>query len=324
VDDKSKNQDQMAGDVATNAPETFTVSRATFNYVVVGALFLVIGLVIGGLAFGRSGGGIEGAELRALIEDAVSTAVDEAVINSIADTVADSVSVAVAEATGGLAGGVSVPDGEPAVSRAELMEMMESAVAQGRSDDLDRLADDDPSIGPEDAPVTMVEFSDFNCQFCTRYATQTLQQIIDHYGDQLRVVYRDYPVIGGEVSRVAALAANCANEQGAFWEFHRLLFSNTSARDRDSYLTFAGELGLDVEAFTFCLDSERYASEVNLDFIDGQSLGVRGTPGFYINGTYVSGALPFEYFADVIDRELRRVGEEPPARDADGEAEASS
>lgn len=300
-----------------NNGETFTVSRSSFNYVIVAAVFLVLGLILGliggRLAFARSGG-IDSAELTQIVEQAVANKLPDIVANSITDAVV----VAVSEATSGLTPvSSSIPQtSEEPLSRAELLDIVQQAVADGSGEsDNARLSDDDPSIGPLNAPVTMVEFSDFNCQFCTRYATETLQQIIDHYGDNLRIVYRDYPVIGGEVSRVAALAGNCANEQGKFWEFHRLLFSNIEARDRDAYIAFAGELGLDTTAFAECFDTQRYASEVNLDFIDGQSLGIRGTPGFYINGTYVSGALPYDYFIDVIDRELRRVGVEPPVRE---------
>lgn len=298
---------------SSNSGETFTVSRASFNYVVIASLFLVLGLILGliggRLAFSQSSS-IDSAELTRIVEQAVSS--------KLPDVVADAVSVAVSEATSGMSAmSSSVPTGDISLSRADLFDLVQEAVseAEGGGNQMTVLADDDPSLGPVDAPVTMVEFSDFNCQFCTRYATQTLQQIIDHYGDQLRIVYRDYPVIGGEVSRVAAMAGNCANEQGKFWEYHRLLFSNIEARDRDAYVRFAGELGLDGEAFAECFDTQRYASEVNLDYIDGQILGIRGTPGFYINGTYVSGALPYNYFLDVIDREMRRAGVEPPARE---------
>lgn len=248
---------------ATSAPagETFTVSRTTFNYVVIAFVFLIIGLVAGGLLFGR-GSGLDQAALTRIVQ------------------------AAVAQGGGG---------GAPLL-----------------------MSDRDPALGPADAPVTLIEFSDFNCPFCSRHALETLPRLIDHYGDKLRLVYRDYPVIGGESSRVAALAANCAHEQDKFWEFHGLLFSNTAARDRAAYLGFAQELSMNVDRFTECLDTERYASEINLDYIDGQGQAISGTPAFFINGARISGAQPFDIFADVIDRELTRAGITPPARPARG------
>ena len=179
------------------------------------------------------------------------------------------------------------------------------------------LADDDPSFGPEDAAVTIVEFSDFNCTFCTRFATETLPQLQARYGEKIRFVYRDYPILGGSEP---AIASNCAHDQGKFWEFHNLLFANHQARSRDMYISFADELGLDSDAFATCLDDQAKVEEMTLDYIDGQTLGIQGTPRFYINSKVISGAQPFDTFALVIDSELEKAGITPPVTEGEPEA----
>jgi protein-disulfide isomerase len=179
------------------------------------------------------------------------------------------------------------------------------------------LVDDDPSFGPDDAAVTIVEFSDFNCTYCTRFATETLPQLQARYGDHIRFVYRDYPILGGSEP---AIASNCAHDQGKFWEYHNLLFSNQQARSRDMYISFADELGLDADSFAMCLDDQAKVEEMTLDYIDGQTLGIQGTPKFYVNSKVISGAQPFETFTLVIDSELEKAGVTPPV--VEGEPEA--
>jgi protein-disulfide isomerase len=176
------------------------------------------------------------------------------------------------------------------------------------------LADDDPSFGPEDAPVTIVEFSDFNCTFCTRFATETLPQLQARYGDNIRFVYRDYPILGGSEP---AIASNCAHDQGKFWEYHNILFANQQARSREMYISFADELGLDADIFAMCLDDQAKVEEMTLDYIDGQTLGIQGTPKFYINSKVISGAQPFDTFVLVIDAELEKAGVTPPVTEGE-------
>lgn len=168
---------------------------------------------------------------------------------------------------------------------------------------LDVSVDDDPSIGPADAPVTIVEFSDFNCPYCRRFAQDTLYALLDRYPDQIHFVYRDFPVVGGYQ---AALAANCANEQGAFWEYHDLLYSGRLELGRSAYTSYAQELGLDTDALDACIDEERYADEVQADANEAASLGATGTPTFFINGIPFVGAQPLSSFTSVIDSELSR------------------
>ncbi|NWF71097.1 MAG: DsbA family protein [Chloroflexi bacterium] len=168
--------------------------------------------------------------------------------------------------------------------------------------------DDDPSIGPADAPVTMIEFSDFRCPYCSRFETQTLNQILTNYDGRIRYVYRDMAILG-DASVNAALAAECADDQGRFWDYHGLLFSNQQiTTSTDGLLSLAQGAGLDMNTFTTCLNNRTHLGEIVADQSDGQRVGVRGTPAFFINGRFVSGAQPYEVFASIIDQELARAG----------------
>ena len=166
--------------------------------------------------------------------------------------------------------------------------------------------DDDPSWGPADAPVTIVEFSDFQCPYCARFVTQTLPQIKQTYEGKVRFVFRDFPLSQiHENAEKASEAAECANEQGKFWEYHDKLFSSQSALDVASLKSYASQLGLDTATFDQCLDSSKYAQEVQKDLQDGTSYGVDGTPAFFVNGLLVVGAQPFASFQEVIDAALQ-------------------
>jgi len=164
--------------------------------------------------------------------------------------------------------------------------------------------DDDPSIGPENAAITIVEFSDFRCPFCAR-AKPTLKQILETYGDKIRFVYRDFPILGPQ-SQKAAEAAECADEQGKFWQYHDLLFANQQTLDIPNLKQYAVDIGLNPSIFNDCLDSGKMASEVEKDFQDGQDYGVSGVPAFFINGILVSGAQPYGAFEQIIEQELNK------------------
>lgn len=165
--------------------------------------------------------------------------------------------------------------------------------------------DDDPAIGPEDAPITIVEFSDFNCPFCRKWHVETFYELMDAYPDQIRFVYRDLPVVGGgTVGFGAAIAANCAGEQDAYWDYHNALLSGEYALDIAGFQQYATDLGLDLEAFEACIEDDRYAQEVQDDLRYGASLGITGTPTFFINGIPIIGAQPLLQFMNVIDSEL--------------------
>jgi protein-disulfide isomerase len=165
--------------------------------------------------------------------------------------------------------------------------------------------DDDPFMGPEDAPVTIVEFSDFQCPYCERAFTDVLPQVLDTYGDQVRLVYRDFPLTQIHPQALpAAIAADCANDQGKFWEYHDLLFSNQSALDDASLKSYADQLGLDQTAFDECVSTQAPFEEIRNDYQDGVNYGVSGTPTFFINGVRVTGAQPFAVFQAIIDQAL--------------------
>jgi len=166
-------------------------------------------------------------------------------------------------------------------------------------------ADDDPAIGPEDAPVLIVEFSDYQCPFCARSALETFPQILETYEGKIRLVFRDFPLTSiHSNAQKAAEAAECADDQGQFWAYHDILFQNQQALDLDSLKAYAQQLGLDTDAFNECLDSGQYASEVQNDLAQGQSYGVTATPTFFVNGRLLRGAQPFSAFRVAIEREL--------------------
>ena len=164
--------------------------------------------------------------------------------------------------------------------------------------------DGDPFIGPDKAPVTIVEFSDYQCPYCQVWHQQTFDQLMANYPGQIRFVYRDLPLPGHPESLPAAEAASCAGEQGAYWQFHDSLFSGQYDLGRSAYEQYAANLGLDTAAFTACLDDHRYQAEVKADAADAAKLGLNGTPSFVINGRILIGARPFEDFKTIIDEEL--------------------
>lgn len=164
--------------------------------------------------------------------------------------------------------------------------------------------DGDPSIGPEDAPVTIIEFSDFQCPYCAQWHLQVYQQIMSAYPGQIKFVYRDNPLPSHPEAEPAAEAANCAGEQGAYWKFHDALFNGQYGLSRSAYDQYAADLGLNTSAFDTCLDSHRYQDEVRADASDAARVGISSTPSFVINGRLLVGALPFADFKAVIDEEL--------------------
>ena len=162
--------------------------------------------------------------------------------------------------------------------------------------------DDDPALGPEDAPVVIVEFSDFRCPYCKRFHDETLPVLLEEYGDQIQIVYRDFPIVGGEQ---AAVAAECADEQGEFWPYHDALYENFRGQNSaDDFVTLAESLGMDGEDFRNCLSSQEIQAEIVKDYNDGRSYGVTGTPTFFINGVRVVGAQPEAVFRAIIEEEL--------------------
>lgn len=162
--------------------------------------------------------------------------------------------------------------------------------------------------GPADAPVVIVEFSDYACPYCKR-AQDTMRQVREAYGDKVRLEYRHFPLSG--FTRKAAEASLCAGDQGRFWELHARLFAHQGELNLEAIRSAAQAVELDMEAFTSCLDGGEKASQIARDRAVAQSLGVSGTPAFFVNGRNLSGAQPFAAFKEIIDDELRRAGVEP-------------
>jgi protein-disulfide isomerase len=164
-----------------------------------------------------------------------------------------------------------------------------------------------PSIGPDDAPVTIVEFSDYQCPYCEAWYQQTFEQLMSNYPGQIRFVYRDLPLPMHPEAIPAAEAADCAGEQNAYWEFHDALFSGQYTLGRTAYEQYAADLGLDIAAFTACLDDHRYQAKVEANGADAAGLGLNATPSFVINGRILVGAHPFADFKAIIDEELAKT-----------------
>jgi len=171
---------------------------------------------------------------------------------------------------------------------------------------VDISVDDDPMKGDPNAPVTIIEFSEFQCPFCKKYIDETYFQIIKNYVDtgKVRYVFRDFPLSFHEFARPAAMAAECAHEQGKFWEYHDLLFTNQAELSEANFKKWATELKLNTVQFNTCLDTEKYSDEVAADQAEGQSYGVSGTPAFFINGQIISGAQPYSVFQQAIEQAL--------------------
>ncbi|MBI5671106.1 MAG: thioredoxin domain-containing protein [Chloroflexi bacterium] len=184
--------------------------------------------------------------------------------------------------------------------------------------------DDDPALGPVAAQVVIIEFSDFSCPHCRDFALETLPRLLADYGDRVRFVFRDAPILG-PTSGWAALAAECADDQGQFWAYHDLLFANQGSLDRAALTAFAEQLGLNVDTFDACVDNQTHVDELRTDLAAAQNAGVSGTPTFFINGQRVEGAQPYEVFAAIIDEELERLGlpTGPAENAATGEATAA-
>jgi len=255
---------EVSPPVINAATPVATVQPAALNYIVVGMVCLVIGAIMGMVIAQRMGSStFDQTQVDAIINRAVSTAV------------------------------ASVPQSGGNTAAAGLNPNTVYTVS----------TEGDPFIGPEDAPITIVEFADFRCSYCERHFQETFQPLLDAYEGRVRYVFRDYPILSQE-SLVAALAGECADDQGEFWEFHDRMYSNQQLLTREQFILYATEMELDVAAFTTCLDEQTHLDEVVQDFRDGESLGVTGTPTFFINGKPLIGAQPYTAFQLRFDAEL--------------------
>ncbi len=164
-----------------------------------------------------------------------------------------------------------------------------------------------PARGGADAPVTIVEFSDFQCDFCREF-NNSLNRIVTDYGDKVRIVFRHFPL--AEIHPLAFRAAEasmCAFDQGKFWEMHNLLFAAPPKLGPDDLRAKAAGLGLDMGAFGQCLDSGRHAAAIRQDIRDGARSGVTGTPATFVNGRLLTGVRPYPDIANLVEDELKRA-----------------
>ncbi|MBN2306216.1 MAG: thioredoxin domain-containing protein [Anaerolineae bacterium] len=275
-----------------------------FYVALTAVIFLVLGLLIAfAVLSGGDDNGVSQDELRQAVREAVSTQVaalaplqmgEDGSLNQ--DTLDDMINQAVGTQVAALQ-----PTNTPIPPTPTPIP-------------IDVTANDDAFLGPEDAPIVIVEFSDFQCGYCGRWANETLPQILENFPTEVKFVYRDFPIFGDE-SIQAAMATECAEEQdsGAFWQMHNRLFVRMDAETRDplngdTLTSYAGDIGLDTNAFRECLDSERYYDEVISDARTASAWGFGGTPGFIINGTvYPFGAQPFATFEQIILSELAKL-----------------
>ncbi len=240
------------------------IPRATFNYAIIALVFFVLGALLGSFVFPRSS-----APQTAALPDNFEEIVQDAVIGAFET-----------------AGVVEDP-----------------GLVMGQEYDLTVDISEDPFRGNPDAPITIIEFSDFTCGYCGRFATTTLEPLLAEYPDQVKLVYIDYPFLS-QMSVPAALAAECAHDQGMFWEMHDLIFNNQQGMSPDSLRSHAETLELDLDAYDACFDEGVHIEEIRADLSHGQELGVSGTPAFFVNGRFVSGAQPVDVFRRFIDEEL--------------------
>jgi len=208
---------------------------------------------------------------------------------------------------------------DEAVAKLELKMLQNQLPSEQEKQPIKISVDDDPVRGNSDAPITIIEFSDFQCPFCARFHVQTLPLLLENYIDtgKVKLVYRDFPIQSIHPNAIAAaVAAECADDQGKYWQYHDKLFENQSQWNKletseviDMFDQYAESLELDTELFNSCLMSGKHIEEIKNDLDDGRKYGVTGTPGFFIGNdelgfVEVKGAQPFENFQKIIDLQL--------------------
>jgi len=176
---------------------------------------------------------------------------------------------------------------------------------------VDVTADDDAVKGDKDAPVTIIEFSDYECPYCKRYVDNTLSQITEKYikTGKVKYIFRDFPLGFHKSARPAGIAAECFRKQTddeGYWDFHDKLFENNREMTAENLKAWAVEMGADGGKFDTCMADPAMAKELDDDMAEGSKYGVRGTPAFFINGINLSGAQPFAKFEEIIEAELKK------------------
>lgn len=164
-------------------------------------------------------------------------------------------------------------------------------------------ADDDPFMGPAEAPITIIQFAEYQCPYCGK-AGESVKQVMKEYDGKVKMVFRDFPLSFHDRAIPAAVAANCAGEQDKYFEMHDQMMANQRALTEEDLTKYATAISLDLDKWNTCRKDPKHEAEVKKDMADGAAAGVSGTPAFFINGIMLSGALPFSQFKEIIDREL--------------------
>jgi protein-disulfide isomerase len=167
------------------------------------------------------------------------------------------------------------------------------------------VAESDPILGPKDAPVTVIMYSDYECPYCRKWYGEVFKTLVDDYDGKIRFVYKDFPLYGLHADAApAAEAARCAGEQGKYWEYQDMLFTAPEGLGDSAYQKYVQNLSLDASKFSDCAASRRYKATVEADYQYAANLGIQSTPTFFINGLAIVGAQPLEVFQQAIDAEL--------------------
>jgi protein-disulfide isomerase len=164
-------------------------------------------------------------------------------------------------------------------------------------------ADDDPFLGTDGAPIEIIQFAEFQCPYCGKVGP-TIDRLLEEYPGKLKIVYRDFPLGFHDRAIPAAIAANCAGEQDKYWDMHGVLMQNQTKLSDTDLAGFAKGVGVDMDKWTTCLKDPAQEAEVKKDMEDASAVGVTGTPAFFINGVLLSGAVPYDQFKSIIDKEL--------------------
>lgn len=267
--------------------DAIVIRQQTIYYFLVGVVFFAAGFIVAWVTFTTTTAGTNAADIRSAASAGAREAV-RAEMQSLQSTVVAQVGqINISGGAGASAETVATPSGPVNVELG-----------------------DAPIWGSETAKVTIVEFSDFECFYCARFYSETYGRLKAEFGDQVRFAYKHFPIsFAHPQAESAAMASVCANEQGKFWEYHDLLFPNQANLGRDALVSYAQKAGVsNMEQFTQCVDSQKYAATVQADLAQGEKLGVTGTPTFFINGRPLVGAQPYDVFAFAIEQALREAG----------------
>lgn len=198
-----------------------------------------------------------------------------------------------------------VKDGKTLLEISKLMDSSPKARRPKLLEDPVKIpVDGSPVLGPSDAKITMVEFSDFECPYCSR-AVKNMQEIMAAYPKDIKLIYKQFPLSMHPHAQLAATASLAAKDQGKFWEMHNIMFANFRKLSRENILGWAKEIGLDVNKFQADLDSGKYKKIIDKDLADGESSGVYGTPAFFINGKLYNGPVELAQLKPILDAELK-------------------